>query len=755
MLGAALLSFDFRYWALVRWLGGEYCNSHQDWGHTHRRVFESVQVPVRHGYPTLFPELAMRSLREGVPLSGSFVSKRSDFLRRFLYDNHPPLRGVLPDVREKFAKEEALSFHLVFPKFVALFIPGMMISPISWLFRKGKGRLIIDASSPLGPDDTGAPNSHIPPTGESDKELENPPVFYGTALKRHLTAIWNMRISYPSDELLQHTDDIDAAFRRILYHPVLAPVFSYVFQEFSIVPVGNIFGSRSAPSWFTIIAELRAHMANVLNYSDKLSDPLVRDLQFPPESRGSGEVHQPVHAVADAFHSGVVSLLPSASSLAHHHAMFVDDNVLVALRRCASLAVAAALGSAYDCFGSPDFNARRGSVLSKAKFDPRLSACVLFVGLLIDTHSMTVTWPEEKRAAARALLDEWLSNRTSRSPREAAQLLGIIRHGAFLSVAGNYLSIRLQWVLSHHTSFADLPSRGRLRARRWWSSYKLHIPDSVYNDLRLLRRSLEEPSAASIWSRPIGLLIDRSPTCVVFSDASYGGIGGWSGSLQFLWRVTRSELIQCGFSMREIDATGEALRSDAGQSSDNALHINLLEFVAILVNLWLTLRWIRSEEAPLGGHIVAVLADNTSALSWLRHASRSNSRPIQNLAHFCQCLILTSQTAQCANVIGKHVPGVNNSEADALSRPETYATLGSAIEAFSQLQTCHVFQIPFSVLSLIAKVVSSDKIGAGLDNETTALFHQEPRSFRPGSIATDSSFRGFFRRSRRGKASRS
>jgi hypothetical protein len=75
------------------------------------------------------------------------------------------LHDALDAVRQKFASEEALSFHLVFPKFVALFIPGMMVSPISWLFRKNKGRLIIDASSPLAPDDTGAPNTHIPPTG--------------------------------------------------------------------------------------------------------------------------------------------------------------------------------------------------------------------------------------------------------------------------------------------------------------------------------------------------------------------------------------------------------------------------------------------------------------------------------------------------------------------------------------------------------------------------------------------------------------
>jgi hypothetical protein len=154
MMGAALLSFNFRYWAFVHRLGSEYCNAGRDWSHTQAQFEAAARL-----YPTLFPDLAMRSLREGVPLSGVFASRRRDFIRRYLYNNHPPLQEALDDSRQKFASEEALSFHLVFPKFVALFIPGVMVSPISW----NKGRLIIDASSPLAPDDTGAPNTHIPP----------------------------------------------------------------------------------------------------------------------------------------------------------------------------------------------------------------------------------------------------------------------------------------------------------------------------------------------------------------------------------------------------------------------------------------------------------------------------------------------------------------------------------------------------------------------------------------------------------------
>jgi hypothetical protein len=525
-----------------------------------------------------------------------------------------------------------------------------------------------------------------------------------------------------------------------------------VFQEFLIIPVGNIFGSKSAPAWFTTIAELRAHMANVLRYDEQLSDPLVRSLALP-EQRDSPDA-PPVAVTADDQHHGLASLYLGTRVPPLHHAMFVDDNVLVAVRRSIEVAMAGSLGSAYNCFGSPTANVRRGSVISRAKFVPEVAAMVLFVGLLIDTHLMTVTWPPEKRAAALLLLDEWLSKRSARAPRELAQLLGIIRHGAFLSVAGNFLSIRLQWILCACVKESSINSTlAGSRARRWWAGNRIHIPPEIYSDLRLLRKSLEEPRAAILWSRPIGLLVDRTPTVTLLSDVSYGGIGGWCSRLNFLWRITRDELIACGFPMRLIGSEGETLTLHPTDADADGLHINLLEFIAIVINVWLALSWVRSSPAPTGGHIVAILADNTSALSWLRYTARSHRLPIQHLAHLCQCLLFSSQTSHLANIIGRHIPGKSNDEADALSQPQKFPTLvGSAIAAFSPLQTCRIFQLPFGVLSLIAKVVSSTVIGAGLDKETTALLHLAPISSEPGSIATDSTFRGYYKtHSHRGK----
>jgi hypothetical protein len=235
-----------------------------------------------------------------------------------------------------------------------------------------------------------------------------------------------MRIAHPREYLLQHTDDIDSAFRRMLYHPDLANVFAYVFQDkMLLVPLGNIFGSRNAPSWLTTPAEILAHMANWLQY------------QKVPDKPDEATKDTFALAVADAINKGRCSI----PRFLGHHAMFVDDNIFVAIRALIAEAVACAIGSAYDCFGDPITNARRGSVLAAEKFDPVASFRVTFVGYIIDTRTMRVYWPHDKRQRAFDIIVDGLGNRSARSPAQMSQLLGLLRHGIAISVAGNFLSI--------------------------------------------------------------------------------------------------------------------------------------------------------------------------------------------------------------------------------------------------------------------------------------------------------------------------
>ena len=224
--------------------------AHRDWDTTFAALGCLRKIPTPGGYPPIDIDLGHCICTEGVPTEGVFDCPREDAHKRIHYDNHPPLVDHMEDVRAKFIQEELLSYHLFLPRVLAYFLHGLFMSPMSWIMRKGKGRLVVDSSTILTIGDLGAPNTSMPRPGAEGRYYENPPVYFGTALTRHLTQIWNMRIDFPLEDILQHIDDISAAFRRLIYHPDLAIVFAYVFEEFLIIPVGMIFGSRSSPSFW-------------------------------------------------------------------------------------------------------------------------------------------------------------------------------------------------------------------------------------------------------------------------------------------------------------------------------------------------------------------------------------------------------------------------------------------------------------------------------------------------------------------------
>jgi hypothetical protein len=249
-MGCALLAFDFYCGDLVRWLEREYTNSHRDFSALREMYDRIAMFDQRPRYPRLDYDRAPRAMCFGVPFI-PFQCHLHDMLRRLKYDNHAPVKANVSDVRATFAEEEANSYHIAFPPDLALFVYGLFILPISWVVQKGKGRPVIDASNTLGPNDSGAPNALIPAAGALGREDECPKVFYGIIFARHLTHIWNLRISHTREDPLQHTDDISNAFRQLLYHPNVAIAFAYVFEEFLLlIPVGMTFGARSSPSWW-------------------------------------------------------------------------------------------------------------------------------------------------------------------------------------------------------------------------------------------------------------------------------------------------------------------------------------------------------------------------------------------------------------------------------------------------------------------------------------------------------------------------
>jgi hypothetical protein len=146
--------------------------------------------------------------------------------------------------------------------------------------------------------------------------------------------------------------------------------------------------------------------------------------------------------------------------------------------------------------------------------------------------------------------------------------------------------------------------------RSWWARGKVRLSASVREDLRFLCTYLSEPEFSPVWSSYIGLLIPRVATHQFLSDASYEGAGGWSPDFQVMWRLSPEDLLLLVFPLKLVtSADGEPEMDAAG------LHINPLEFIAAIINLWLLLKCIQHLSPCTTGCIVDLWSDNTSALS--------------------------------------------------------------------------------------------------------------------------------------------
>jgi hypothetical protein len=502
----------------------------------------------------------------------------------------------------------------------------------------------------------------------------------------------------------------------MLYHPDLAIVFAFVFMEFLCIPVGSVFGARNSPSWWCLLAEVRAHLAACGDFSS--TPPLLADrvrLVLPPTPR---EQHQIVAAVADRCHNGV----PHLQADRYHQSMFVDDSAQAELRQRIRASIHNSEQSAYTILGHPGVN-RRTSCLSAEKWRDTAHYAMEFLGFEICTRSMTVRWPVPKRLALKAYIDEKWRDRPCRvSPRDVASLLGTVRNAAFVAPLGNHLSIRLQQCLNE----AVARHNHHRVSRRWWSTHLITIPPEALDDIHTIYCSLDDNEFHPIWQSYIGYLVDWEPTGRVILDAAYEGLGGWSPEYLFKWRLNREDLIHAGFHMKLLEESAIEPAVDA-----SGIHINVLEFVAIIINLWLVIVLSRRQPAPPGGHIFAVFADNTSALSWLRYASRSHRPNVSRLARFTSALLFASGFQ--GRVQGRHLSGRLNRGADALSRCRTYPTWASATEQCSQLSTCTTFRLPHELLSFLGSLSSDKPTVEAFEAATIRLLTLEPVTLRTGS----------------------
>jgi hypothetical protein len=127
----------------------------------------------------------------------------------------------------------------------------------------------------------------------------------------------------------------------------MAIVFAYVFGQFLIIPVGQCFGSQSAPSFFSLRSDLQADIAmtGALHDAYPLQD-LTKDIQLPlpplPEEL--------TPAIADTLN---LPLLAQEQENVNNNS-FVDDNGICVVASRIIQAIQQSLLLVFLLFGWPD-----------------------------------------------------------------------------------------------------------------------------------------------------------------------------------------------------------------------------------------------------------------------------------------------------------------------------------------------------------------------------------------------------------------
>lgn len=708
--GAALLRFNFIYGDFVRWLGGEYTNADRDWASTFTNIHARRWFTPPPGLPTPDFNRAYRIFTEGVPLLGHYDSSFSSVLSRNDYDNHPGAQDNIDAIETKFAAEEDKSFHIHLPRFMIHLVYGLFLAPLLWVIQKGKGRICVDCTY-AGPDEAASINSSIEKPSVADPDA-CPPIFYGTAWTRFLTTLWRMRLTRPHEDILCHCDDIDAAFRRILYHPDLAPAFAYVLRQYLIIPVGQVFGSRSAPSFFSLTSDVRAFLASVHDFPPFPTMALLSQTSIVPLPPEWDPATMLTPACPDPLHPP----LSPAERRCFLNATYVDDNGIAAYRDRIYEALQRTIYTAYELYGFPEAD-RRQSCLNSTKWAVTVSTSMRYLGYFIDTRLMLVTWPLDKRLGLCDDIDLLLETSRKARPRLGATVIGKLVSAGHIAPWGPYI------VASLRRSLKSAVRSAAHRSRHFWRHGFFRLSQGARTDLSLARSVLALPDD-SLWSRPIALLIPRTATHNMYSDASYGGIGGWSPEFNIMWRVMRDDLTHFGFAMVSIDSGSEPV----DPSQPDGLHINPLEFLAVIINLWIAITSIRALPRIPSGYILSLFSDNTSALAWLKYAATTDNSTVRRLARLTSSLYARALANNTAIQQG-HIPGVDNIEADYLSRllpsgqPPSW---DSVISQCSRLRPCHLCLLPSELLFTLASFTLSRPIVEPFDVTATRLLTLAP-----------------------------
>jgi hypothetical protein len=670
MFTALLLHYDLSVAAAVRWMGGTHTGAHRD----HALIISTL---TKAGVDADIIRDLRRVYYFGAPAYINAESTDANFGHYYAYGNHKTILEDVPKTKKAMTKDVRRGYNIVMDQRLALLIPHMHVTPIGMVDLAKiykEPRPIFDSTFRVHPSSM-AINDWVDPANEP--EIHFPKSFLALCIW-----LYNLRISYPDQEIYVADDDVSGAFRHGKYHPNLVALHACVLFGFLFMSTGQTFGDSPSPANFEPMARARQQYAQYLWYQ---ADTLLRASKYMPVLQFQAPPSDTsifFQSTADSLNQGVFNRDGTRRSPTYDH--HVDDNIYGDVKEFLPLGVAASILALYLILGYP--GPRNRDSVSWNKFDKFFTHERKMIGYGVNTRGMILFLLDYKRTQLLGLLKSWLAM-VDFDLLQCAEMLGHLGGATTTCRWARVLFFGLQNLLRKHLvaqyhkakgwfdrnggaaritaalepglakRFDSLVSR-EVASLLWRSKKRFSITPPVHAELQYLYTYLSDFS--NPWEVLIGHVVPRSPTYESAGDASLNGGGAINDSLGF-W-------FDCRWSPRVLRGT------KLNPRHPEYVHINCLEFIVLLLQIVACIVYLEDpyDLPPLGLPpdtppvipILLALTDNMSSKSWVHRVITSSPRGQALIQIYAALLRRSSIGLQC-----EHIPGVLNTDPDFISRP--------------------------------------------------------------------------------------
>ena len=481
---------------------------------------------------------------------------------------------------------------------------------------------------------------------------------YGHALLRFIHGIHHIRHRHPGVKIWLTKTDFDAAYRRIHTNMQAAVLAITILNDIAYILSRLPFGSSPAPSYFSVISDAVADVAQDLSLDQSWNpDDLHSSFNLDFEPR-----EEPIDIPFDTADELLVEL-PERNIITDN---FIDDLFQACLDdqdypARITQSVPLTLEAIFREI-SPEDKQERNPIINMAKHkaEGRLEESKVILGWKINTRTFRVYLTLEKTLEWLGDMEKMMKS-TYTTKEELEKLIGRLNHTCFIVHLGKYFLTRL---------------RHRLNIYRYKrKSIDIQLQQPEIDDLKLWHYWIGHLNSNGI---SINNLAFTRPTAIVWSDACEFGLGGYTRDGN-AWRYLLPEHLR--------------LRAS----------INLLEFIASVITIKLS---IGSDEHDTNYPRILAFTDSSSTIGWLHHSTfKPDLHPQHELvARELAYSLFHHQTT----LYPTFIPGKSNVIADSLSRdlflsPSAHTNL---INTFSPPQTKTAFRILPLQEDIISWIVS-------------------------------------------------